>query len=99
MAQPCTPQPTGFFRVLSKGRSEGQKTQELQLQNIVILAGNIGQKPEVRSTQSGMTITNFSLATSRLRLSEGRVVHDENGYRLIIVGAGTELSFRALGKL
>ena len=33
------------------------------MQNIVILAGNIGQKPEVRATQSGTTITNFTLAT------------------------------------
>ena len=49
MAQPCTPHPTGFFRVLSKGRSQGQETQELTMQNIVILAGNIGQKPEVRA--------------------------------------------------
>ena len=32
------------------------------MQNIVILAGNIGQKPEVRSTQSGTKITNFTLA-------------------------------------
>ncbi len=39
-------------------------------QNIVILAGNIGQKPEVRSTQSGTKITNFTLATSRPRLSD-----------------------------
>jgi len=38
------------------------------MQNIVILAGNIGQKPEVRSTQSGTKITNFTLATwGRLR--------------------------------
>ncbi|AMY72091.1 single-strand binding protein (plasmid) [Frigidibacter mobilis] len=35
------------------------------MQNIVILAGNIGQTPEVRTTQSGTKITNFSLATSR----------------------------------
>ena len=41
------------------------------MQNIVILAGNIGQKPEVRATQSGTKITNFTLATSRPRLSEG----------------------------
>ena len=34
------------------------------MQNIVILAGNIGQKPETRSTQGGTNITNFSLATS-----------------------------------
>ena len=50
------------------------------MQNIVILAGNIGQKPEVRATQSGTKITNFTLATSRPHLSEGRVMRDENGY-------------------
>ena len=33
----------GLCRVLSKGRSRGQETQELTMQNIVILAGNIGQ--------------------------------------------------------
>ena len=53
------------------------------MQNIVILAGNIGQTPEVRTTQSGTKITNFSLATSRPRLSEGRVMRDENGHRVM----------------
>jgi hypothetical protein len=51
------------------------------MQNIVILAGNIGQSPEVRTTQGVTKITNFTLATSRPRLSEGRVQRDENGYR------------------
>jgi single-strand DNA-binding protein len=46
------------------------------MQNIVILAGNIGQTPEVRTTQGGTKITNFSLATSRPRISEGRVLRD-----------------------
>mgnify|MGYP002663183660 CR=1 FL=1 len=50
------------------------------MQNIVMLAGNIGQAPEARTTQGGTTITNFTLATSRPRLSEGRVQRDENGY-------------------
>ena len=53
------------------------------MQNIVILAGNIGQKPEARTTQGGTKVTNFSLATSRPRLSEGRVLRDENGYRVM----------------
>lgn len=52
------------------------------MQNIVILAGNIGQDPETRITQGGTGITNFTLATSRPRYSEGRVVRDENGYRV-----------------
>ena len=32
--------------------------------NKVILVGNLGRDPEVRSTQDGMKIVNFSLATS-----------------------------------
>ena len=52
------------------------------MQNIVILAGNIGQTPETRTTQGGTGITHFTLATSRPRYSEGRVVRDENGYRV-----------------
>jgi hypothetical protein len=38
------------------------------MQNIVILAGNIGQAPETRTTQGGTKITHFTLATSRPRL-------------------------------
>lgn len=32
--------------------------------NKVILVGNVGQEPEIRSTQDGREIANFSLATS-----------------------------------
>ena len=52
------------------------------MQNIVILAGNIGQDPETRTTQGGTRITHFTLATSRPRYSEGKVVRDEKGYRV-----------------
>ena len=52
------------------------------MQNIVILAGNIGQAPETRTTNGGTDITHFTLATSRPRYSEGRVIRDENGYRV-----------------
>lgn len=52
------------------------------MQNIVILAGNIGQDPETRTTQGGTSITHFTLATSRPRYSEGKVIRDDNGYRV-----------------
>ena len=67
-------------------------------QTIVILAGNIGQTPEVRTTQGGTKITNFSLATSRPRLSEGRVLRDENGYRVTDTEWHRITCFNGLGK-
>ena len=68
------------------------------MQNIVILAGNISQNPDVRTTQSGTKITNFTLATSRPRLSEGRVQRDENGYRVMDTEWHRITCFNGLGK-
>ena len=53
------------------------------MQNLVILAGNVGGTPETRTTQGGTKITQFSLATSRpKRDSEGKVLKDDNGRRV-----------------
>ena len=53
------------------------------MQNLVILAGNVGAAPESRITQGGTKITNFSLATSRpKRDSNGKVLKDDNNRRL-----------------
>ncbi|MGQ0563924.1 MAG: single-stranded DNA-binding protein [Gemmobacter sp.] len=72
--------------------------QTCHARHIVILAGNIGSSPEVRSTQSGTKITNFTLATSRPRLSEGRVLRDENGYRVVDTEWHRITCFNGLGK-
>ena len=68
------------------------------MQNIVILAGNIGQAPETRTTQGGASITHFTLATSRPRYSEGRVIRDENGYRVQDTEWHRITAFNGLGK-
>ena len=53
------------------------------MQNLVILAGNVGATPEVRTTQGGTKITQFSLATSRpKRDTEGKVQKDREGRRV-----------------
>ena len=53
------------------------------MQNLVILAGNVGNTPETRSTQGGAKITSFSLATSRpKRDSDGKILKDSNGRRI-----------------
>lgn len=52
------------------------------MQNLVILAGNVGATPDTRTTQGGTKITNFSLATSRpKRDSEGKIIK-EGGRRV-----------------
>ncbi|CEG06706.1 Helix-destabilizing protein [Afipia felis] len=68
------------------------------MQNIVILAGNIGQDPETRTTQGGTRITHFTLATSRPRYSEGKVVRDDNGYRVQDTEWHRITCFNGLGK-
>ena len=53
------------------------------MQNLVILAGNVGATPETRTTQGGTTITNFSLATSRpKRDQDGKTMKDGEGRRV-----------------
>ena len=52
------------------------------MQNIVILAGNIGQDPETRTSNGGTKITHFTLATSRPRYADGKPVKDDKGNRV-----------------
>ena len=52
------------------------------MKNLVILAGNVGNAPETRTTQGGTKITSFSLETSRpKRDSEGKIIK-ESGRRV-----------------
>ena len=49
--------------------------------NIVLLVGNLGADPELRSTNSGTDIAIFNLGTSRpKRDSEGRTYKDASGF-------------------
>ena len=52
------------------------------MQNIIILAGNIGQDPETRTSNGGTKITHFTLATSRPRYADGKPVKDDKGNRV-----------------
>ena len=66
--------------------------------NQVQLIGFTGAEPEVRTTQGGTKITHFTLATSRPRLSEGRAVRDEHGYRVMDTEWHRITCFNGLGK-
>ena len=54
------------------------------MQNIVILAGHIGQTPEVRNTNGGTQIGYFSLATSRPRYNDGKPVKDSRQLKFTV---------------
>lgn len=47
--------------------------------NIVILSGNLGNDPETSTTAGGINITHLSLATSRPRYVDGKIVRDGEG--------------------
>ena len=49
--------------------------------NIVLLVGNLGSDPELRSTNGGTDVASFSLGTSRVkRDSDGKTYKDESGF-------------------
>jgi single-strand DNA-binding protein len=49
--------------------------------NIVLLVGNLGGDPELRSSNGGTDVATFSLGTSRpKRDSEGKTFKDASGY-------------------
>jgi single-strand DNA-binding protein len=68
------------------------------MQNIVILAGNIGQAPETRTTQGNTSITHFTLATSRPRYADGKALRDDKGFRVQDTEWHRITCFNGLGK-
>lgn len=66
--------------------------------NKVILLGNIGRDPEVRSTQGGSTICNLNLATSR-RVKKGDNWENETEWhRVVLFGKTAENAGKYLKK-
>ncbi|HIE57466.1 MAG TPA: single-stranded DNA-binding protein [Anaerolineales bacterium] len=49
----------------------------------IIVAGNLGRDPEMRYTQSGQAVTNFSMATNRqYTASNGELVKETTWFRV-----------------
>jgi len=52
--------------------------------NKVILLGNVGKDPEIRSTAGGMTVANFSIATSdRIKGADGQFTEKTEWHNLV----------------
>jgi len=67
--------------------------------NRVILIGNLGRDPELRYTQSGQAVANFSLATTdRFSNREGERQERTEWHRIVAWGRTAELCAQYLSK-
>lgn len=66
--------------------------------NKVILIGNLGKDPEVRYTQSGIAVTNFTMATTRTFKKEGEKVDETEWHRIVAFGRTAEVCGEYLSK-
>lgn len=69
------------------------------LKNKVQLIGHLGNKPEVKETESGKKVTNFSMATSDVyRNARGEKVTETQWHRLVAWGKVAEIAGKYLDK-
>ena len=65
----------------------------------IIIVGNLGRDPEMRYTQSGQAVTNFSVATSRnYTSSDGTRVDETVWFRVSVWGRQAETTNQYLRK-
>lgn len=69
------------------------------LKNKVQLIGNLGNKPEIRSLESGKKMARFSMATSEVyRSQKGEKITETQWHTLIAWGKVAELAEKLLDK-
>lgn len=69
------------------------------LKNKVQLIGNIGNAPEIRTTQTGKKLAKFSIATNETyRSAEGEKVTDTQWHNIIAWGKVAEVAEKMLEK-
>jgi len=67
--------------------------------NKVILIGNLGKDPEVRSIPNGSTVANFSIATTeRYTDKQGQKVDKTEWHRIVFFGKVAEIAGKYLKK-
>jgi len=66
--------------------------------NKVILIGRLGRDPEVRYSQSGTAVTNFTLATTRTFKKENNKTEETEWHRVVAFGRTAEVCGEYLQK-
>lgn len=69
------------------------------LKNRVILIGNIGQNPEVKTTETGKKVTHFTLATSdNYKNSDGQKVSETTWHNIVAWNGLADIAGKYLKK-
>lgn len=69
------------------------------LRNKVTLIGNLGQDPEIKTTESGKKVTNFTLATDDgFKNSEGQRVSETTWHNIVAWNGLADIAGRYLKK-
>ena len=66
--------------------------------NKVMLIGRLGQEPELKYTQSGQAVTNFSLATDEGYTRDGQKVEKTEWHKIVVWGKQAEMCSNYLSK-
>lgn len=66
--------------------------------NKVILIGNLGRDPELRFTQGGTAVANFSLATTERAKRDGEWTDHTEWHNIVVFGKSAENSSNFLSK-
>jgi single-strand DNA-binding protein len=67
--------------------------------NKVILVGNLGRDPEMRQTQGGLAVANFSMATSRRsKNADGSRKDETEWHNIVVFGKQAEIAAQYLTK-
>ena len=67
--------------------------------NKVILLGNLGRDPEVRSTPAGQSVASFSIATSRRwKDRDGNKQEQTEWHNIVVWGKAAEIAGQYLTK-
>jgi len=66
--------------------------------NKVMLLGRLGKEPEVRYTQDGSMVVNFSLATDESYKKDGEKVQKTEWHKIVVFGKLAEICAKYLNK-
>jgi len=84
--------------IYSKAGLTHKEKEILQMINSVTIIGRLGQDPEIRTTENGTSLANFSLAHNEMRLVNGNRETVPHWFKCVAFGSLAQLCVEYLHK-